>query len=749
MDTLVTDPALPASVLATLWIAAALVCVLYAFWRPTRMGAGRRVAIALFHFITFSAIILVLYRPTWLRLTTQAGKQPILSVLFDSSASMATHDASGGKTRMEESVALIRQNLPSWTREFDVRVSRFDKIPQRLQPEALQKVTADGGVSDVAGAVLAAVGEPEKPSALLMLTDGIHNAPDSDLDAAARTARAAAVPIFTVPIGTDVAVRDIGISVSSAEELAFVNQKARLGAVISQTGFNNTEVEVKLKQGDEVLGTKSVRFNENAEASIEFEVVRDKTGLYMFDMQVQPLKNEALLSNNQRRVALRVINERVRILFIEGKPYWDSKFLTRVLRRDPNVLLTTATLLRSDRLVIEPPTAEELGIASKAAWRQPKDPLKPLEDRSFLAQFNVLLVGNDAGTFFNPVSLETVRDWISRSGGHMVCTRGRPANDAQMPTGLASVLPVEWASGDEARYSMKLTERGRALSLLEGQSDPDVILDALPSLVTATRVEKERALSVVLARGRAVDGKSEPMAVLSMQNYGSGKSIVLEGQGMWRWAFRPPNDALKGEDLFRAFWTNMVRWLAGSNDFLPSQTIVLRPGKPLYQLGERPNLYVLQREGIPGAPTPEKTPQVELLNEGTGETVATVDGRSIPREPLMKEVEFWALPEGRYRARMVKYPQIECVFEILPPLSERLDVRARPEWLRRLSEMSDGVLIEPDKMATLSNHYRSYMARNSAGREIRRPAWDSPWFLAVLMCWPAATWYVRRRWGAI
>src|SRR5207244_1068682 len=139
-------------------------------------------------------------------------------------------------------------------------------------------------------------------------------------------------------------------------------------------------------------------------------------------------------------------------------------------------------------------------------------------------------------------SVENLRDWISNSGGHLICTRGRPAAEKNLAASFASILPVAWKSDSEKQLRMKLTERGRSLGIFDplkqgdNSKDPDMILNLLPSLVTATVIERERALAVVLARVQD-DNAKEPMAVLSMQTYGAGKTVVMEGQGMWRWAF--------------------------------------------------------------------------------------------------------------------------------------------------------------------------------------------------------------------
>ncbi|MCZ7644417.1 MAG: hypothetical protein M5U26_03905 [Planctomycetota bacterium] len=263
-------------------------------------------------------------------------------------------------------------------------------------------------------------------------------------------------------------------------------------------------------------------------------------------------------------------------------------------------------------------------------------------------------------------------------------------------------------------------------------------------------------MSVVLARAEG-GGQAEPMAVLSSQRYGCGRSLVLEGQGMWRWGFRPPEDRLHGQDLFHAFWANLVRWLAGSNDFLPSQDCVLRPGKPVYQTGESLLLYVMKRESAPEAQAAGAAlPIVEILREDeTGSLDREfkpfrVPARPVPRDPQVFQAEFEPLDEGHYRAQLVDSPaRADTTFEVLPPLRERLDLRARPDRLAGLSQATDARALALDELDKLHEYFGAYVQRHKPGQELKRPAWDETWVFLLLAAWAGATWWLRRRWGAI
>src|SRR5206468_13045082 len=105
---------------------------------------------------------------------------------------------------------------------------------------------------------------------------------------------------------------------------------------------------------------------------------------------------------------------------------------------------------------------------------------------------------------------------------------------AQVDQRLGRVLPVHWSPARETHFRVKLTDQGRDMQWLAGGEG----LAAMPALATATHVEQPKPLAVVLATSVDTSGQETPAAIY--QPYGSGRVVVIEGAGMWRWAFLPP-----------------------------------------------------------------------------------------------------------------------------------------------------------------------------------------------------------------
>src|SRR5262245_27588353 len=107
MQNLSFDPLIPPALWLTLAIAAVALLVWYARKRPA-VRRGRWVAILGLAALGLVLLQVVLLNPTWIEPVVPPGGKPILTVLVDSTASMATGDAEDGKSRFQAAARLAK-----------------------------------------------------------------------------------------------------------------------------------------------------------------------------------------------------------------------------------------------------------------------------------------------------------------------------------------------------------------------------------------------------------------------------------------------------------------------------------------------------------------------------------------------------------------------------------------------------------------------------------------------------------------
>src|SRR3954466_15573911 len=93
------EPLIPPSLFAFIAVAGAVVLALYAFGRRSAASPGRWAAIVSMMAAGFVIVLAVLLNPVLVRPLPGPPGKPTLTILVDSSASMATNDCNNGRTR--------------------------------------------------------------------------------------------------------------------------------------------------------------------------------------------------------------------------------------------------------------------------------------------------------------------------------------------------------------------------------------------------------------------------------------------------------------------------------------------------------------------------------------------------------------------------------------------------------------------------------------------------------------------------
>jgi hypothetical protein len=340
--------------------------------------------------------------------------------------------------------------------------------------------------------------------------------------------------------------------------------------------------------------------------------------------------------------------------------------------------------------------------------------------------------------------VNNIRQWMSRQGGCLVCYRGSPA--VQTTERLAQVLPVQWNDAAESRFHVKLTEEGESLRWL-GDLDEQLggdVLAHLPSLATVSRVEHPRPMATVLATAMSPNGQAWP--VVSCQNYGTGRVVAIEGSGMWRWAFLPPQHAEYGA-VYAGLWQSLIRWLVSGTALRPGQKMDLRCEKVVCESSEPASATLLLGEqAMSSGP-----PAVELRVVGSESAIGMFNATAAGQDPGVFRVSFGVLPPGQYEARVAGAGATEASvrFDVQQSVREQLDLAARPDLMARIAEDSGGAVLQTASGRQVAALYDAY-AHNAQPQRVRRtPAWDR-WYvlLAVLAVW-AGAWGLRRAGGLI
>ncbi len=750
MSSLSFEPLISPALWVTLAVVAGVFLLWYGWRRPVGVPRRRWASILVFMSLGVVVLLVVLLNPTWVVPIAPPTGKPQLTLLVDASASMATPDAAQGKTRFQAAAALAEACRKEFENRIDVRILTFTERTTAAGPGDLAKIQPQGEITDLATGLRESIDESRpQAQAVVVFSDGIHNADPGTgrIAETVRLARALGCPLHTCTLGGATDVKDVAVETRSPQELAFIKQKVPLLILLKQHGYNGAKARVVLSQDGKDLDKLEVNLSPSRVQELRFMVGQEKAGLYRYDVRIEPLQGEATQVNNACSSQLRVMDKPVRVLLLEGKPYWDTKFLQRTLLQDPSLDVDSLVRVTSSRYYLRHIDRPAPGKNAKAPAVKEEQRIIP-SFTEFLAQgeglkaYQILVLGRDADAYLDENMLGQIRTWLARDGGSLVCARGQPM--AQVNQLLAALMPVRWTPASESRFRISLTERSRDLRWFSeeaGQANDTMM--HLPTLASTAQPNQPQPLAVVLATSRTTAGSETP--AVTFQPYGGGRVVVVEGTGMWRWAFLPTQQQ-ELDEVYRSLWHSLLRWLVSSVDLLPGQDLALRSDKISYRTREPVTATLLLRDSAAKA----GVPAVEL-RDTDNRLVRTVTPSPHGDEPGTYRVPFGILPEGRYHAGVKGLSEAAATtsFDVRNLLEEQLDLNARPDLMARIATDSGGMIVSGEAPKGLIDQLKTTLDRHDIERVQRLTAWDRWWWLLLLFSVWVTAWVLRRSAGLV
>lgn len=774
------EPKIPLGLWWALAAAAAVALGFYAARRDWSLTPLWRAVVTVLMGLGVVGPLLIALNPLWIEPVPPLPGQPVLSILVDGTMSMQTPDAASGAPKTRWQMALEIANRVQGDEQVvqDRRVFDHELHPMPVESvdDASEAPWPRGHRSDLASALRECIraGSPAG-HAVLLVSDGAHNVGSIDgLLAVAREARSLDVPVYTVTVGSSVESKNLSLAARSPRMIAFPDNPLVLRVRVGQSGLAGRSTQVSLMIGDTIVQSRPVRLAADPAQEISFVLAQPrKEQLQRYRIVASALDGEATDADNQTTILVQQLQKPIGTLLLEGKPYWDSKFLAHNLGADPIVELTSMVQLAERRILArkypraannkpegnaEPGDGAGSGVNDAgssgpgvgAKWEVQTELASPLESMETLSNYRLVILGRDADAYLTDKSVENLRHWISQEGGCLMCARGAPANE--IVNKLAEILPVRWTTAVESRFRTKISQYGYDAAvfdpLMPEGSDP---LASLPSLSTGTVPKSRAGLPQVLVQS-ALDDSGETIPVVTYQPYGRGQTIVVEGAGMWRWAFLPPQHAVK-DKIYPTLWQSLIQWIVSQQDLLPGQKVGIRSDRATFLTGDRASATVLV-----SSPEEFQKPNGQLdfdvLLEGPGLPLPQrFTAAAMGANGELFRADFGTLDVGYYNASVVRGDDdevlAETAVEVRDPWFERLELDARPDVMRRVAEVSGGVALDPGEVSDLSERFRQRLADGRPRKEIRTTLWDRPLVLVTVLSAWFCCWIVRRRSGLV
>ena len=704
----------------------------------TRVRWRQRAVLAALRLTALALLLFCIFRPV-LVVKAAVSQQNVLGILIDDSRSMQIADAN--RTRGEfarqtfatQDSALMR----SLSERFLIRTFRFSSASSRIASPT--DLTFAGTQTRLAGAIDSArqelAGLPV--SGLVLVTDGADTT-DASVADALLASKADSLPVFTVGVGQETLSHDIQIGRVSTPRTALKGTSLLVDAIVTQTGYAGQTVTLDVEDGGRIVGSQPIRLPADGDpAAVRVRFTATEAGPRVFTLKIAPQPGEVVTQNNQRDVQIDVRDRRERILYFEGEPRFEMKFMRLAIADDPNLQLVTLQRTAENkfyRFDVDP-SGEELAAGF------PKT-------REELFAYRAIVLGSVEASTFTGDQLRMLSDFVDVRGGGLLFLGGPHAfaEGGYAGTPVAEVMPVviERGSGAPAAAHLKVrpTRAGEAHAVTQLGDTEEASAErwkSMPPLTALNVIQAIKPGATVLLSG--TDERRRDRVVLAFQRYGRGKSIAFPVHDSWLWQMHA---SIAAEDqTHENFWRQLLRWLVdGVPDAVESRTLTDRvePGQPVTLTADvvDPRFVELNDAQViahVSSPT-GKTVDVPLqwTGERSGQYRATFDTSEQGWYQAKLEATRAGKPVGTSTTHV----------RAVPDDAEYFDAAMHAPLLKRIAEETGGHFYTSGALQSLPEDLK-YSGRGVTTVE-ERELWHMPILLLALLTVICTEWGLRRHW---
>ena len=762
-------------------IALAVLFVAMSYLR-TSAPTGLRLACAGLKLLGFVALLACLLEPMWSGERAKPGAN-VLAVLADNSLSMKLHGRGETETRGETLLRFVagERNLwrPQLAESFEVRNYLVDS---RLQATQDFRELAFEGRSTALGGALQTLGERHRGQPLagvLLLTDGVA----ADLEGADLSGLP---PIYPVVFGAEQPPRDLAIANTTVSQTAFEDAPVTVQAEVLAVGCAGEEIVGRLDEitPDAAPATTPARAiaeqtltvpRDSGKVVFRFQFRPEKTGVLFYKLRIATKSEwdaesegstEATLANNVTVVTVDRGSEKLRVLYVSGRPNWEYKFLQRAIIGDAQTELVGLIRIakREPKFEFLGRTGESSNPLFRGFGNQSKEDVERYDQPVFrrlnvqdefelregfpktaeeLFKYRAVIIDDLEAEFFTADQMSLLQRFVSERGGGFLMLGGMEsfAEGKYIRTAIGDLLPIYLdqtaAPPEDSALRMTLTREGWLqpwARLRTNEAEEQRRLDEQPTFDVLNGAATIKPAAMVVAK--VSDGRTEYPAIVT-QRFGRGRTGAVLVGDLWHSGL---GEEAQVQDLGK-LWRQMIRWLVADVPDAIELRAEPQPG------GESVRLQVRARD-LKFQPVDNAGVTLKVQPIGTVAPV-TLTAEASTAEPGLYEASYLPRENGGYRVEATVTNEAgaklgsgatgwttdlaAAEFQTLTPNRALMETIARK---------TGGQVLSPDDLETFARDLPK--KRAPVTETWTQPLWHTPaMFLFALGCF-VSEWGLRR-----
>jgi len=656
--------------------------------------------------------------------------------------------------------------------------------------------SADG--TDLAGALHRVMSDlrhgGEQLAGVVIFTDGRHNARTS-VETAVRQLGMRRVPVCSVVMGSSRPPKDAAIVALDAPDTVFAKDRMLIGVDLKLDGLAGQTVAVQLHDGEKVVDTREVRVEgDRVRTRVQLADTPERVGSHAYRVSVQPFEGEVFPDNNEYPLTLNVTDDRTRMLYIEGRPRWEARYLKNLFAARDTTLRLQYVLFEPDRIDgIGDKPADQIVTASVS---NPPDVIEcdrlPANEAEWL-KFDVIILGDVAPSRLGKTQLDAIRKFVTDHGGTLVVIPGPfDMPHAYLNTPLADLLPVgvravgngQSAQTGDPSFRWALTDEGLEHVVMRQEVDSDAnraFWTARPEMFWRYPIRSVKPGATVLAYAMPpsppsfmTTGAAGPPlasttasqlasqeqllqqrrefqaahALVVTQPVGMGQVLFMGTDRTWRLRYRV------GDTVHHRFWGQVMRWATSSK--LPAGTGFAKLGtdKARYAPGNRMTAKA-KLSGADFSPLASSNVSVNvyrgtelvlrraMLPSGDSSGLYTADLGELPSGSYRLELD---APDVKELLAGEGVEVVSTEFSVDPSApAEQVELSADRGLLSHLAAVSGGKTVDPWQATNVLDALGDGVLETHQNRQTT--LWDTWSLLVTIVLLISAEWLVRKKVG--
>ena len=697
-----------------------------------RRGHATTIQLATVWFLQVAMLALVLgllLQPTLRTEQLKAGENAV-ALVVDASESMSYGVAQSRFNQAMESLAAVAD-----TNTFELTPLHYTLAETADRVDSFVDVLPTGTTTSIPDSLLAVVDQARSQSlaAVVLSSDGIDTTGGVSSEQLAELA-GLGVPVHTIAVGRDVIPEDLELAQLLVPEKALPSSTVAARVAIRHDRAG--EATIKVYDGDALLATEPVQLPPNVTTTTAWiNIDLHAAGYHRLHFEIDGDADEPELRNNSRSALVKVEEQQFRVLYFEGEPRWEYKFMRRALGSEGDIKLMS--LLR---------------VSPNKYYRQGLEFPEQLEQgfpatRDELFAYDALIIGSIEAASFSDAQMQTIADFVSERGGSLLMLAGPNGlgDGGWGQSAIADVLPARLPpTGSDSfvrqKASVLLTPQGadmQMLRLADSTADNQQMWSNLPEIADYQTIGELKPAAMRLL---SLKTEADTRPLLITQPYGRGHAYILASGGTWRWQMSAPLE----DQSHEMFWRQLLRAMVAS---APS-SIALSADSAAAESSVR-----LRAEFRDDAFRPMNDLRVAAVvshedgDSWTLDLTPSVDDAGVfVADAALDQSGTWFFEAIAEREGEV-IESARTSFYSESGQAEHFDIRRNSALLRRISEATGGRYFEAGDLGALPDLLRY----SDAGitEQVLRPVWDAIAVFLLLFLLKSAEWLLRRRWSTI